>query len=189
MQPCAALRGRRRGCFVDILPEVKRTDELTIFAWCLMPTHDHMAVRTARLPLGGSMRLIRGRFAVWHNRHRHTIGPLSQGRYKARLVNGQLDPDRLAAYIHLNPVKAGLAQSPSAHQLSGHRELLGRAREPLADVDETLRLYGTKRGAAMKAYEATVRGVGRQPWAASRQITGHGEPVVDTEGGASCRRL
>jgi putative transposase len=150
--------------FINILHDVKRTDELTIFAWCVMPTHYHVALRTARLPLWRSLRLIQGRFAVWHNRSRRTLGPLWQGRYKARLVSEQSDLERLVAYIHLNPVKAGLVRSPAAYRLSGHRELLGRAREPLSDVEEALRLYGTRRGAAMKAYESTVRSVGRQAW-------------------------
>lgn len=151
--------------------DVVRTDELAVLAWCLMPTHAHLAVRTGRLPLWRSMRLIQGRFAVWHNRRHRTIGPLWQGRYKARLVTTQPDLDRLMAYIHLNPVKAGLVRSPGAYRLSGHRELLGRVQEPLADVREALQLYGTQRATAMRAYEATVRAVGRERW--SMKDPGH----------------
>lgn len=150
--------------FAAILRDVKRTDDLTILAWCLMPTHYHLAVRTGRLPLWRSMRLVQGRFAAGHNRRHHTLGPLWQGRYKARLVEGQDALNRLIAYIHLNPVKARLVRSPTAYRLSGHRELLGRSRDPLVDLDETLRLYGTRRAAAMRAYDAIMRAVGQEAW-------------------------
>jgi REP-associated tyrosine transposase len=82
--------------FLDILRDVKRTDGLTIHAWCVMPTHYHVAVRTARLPLWRSRRLIQGKFAVWHNHRGRTLGPLWQGRNKPRLVNGRSGLDRLS---------------------------------------------------------------------------------------------
>jgi REP-associated tyrosine transposase len=152
--------------FLAIVRDVKRTDGLSILAWCLMPTHYHLAVRTGRLPLWRSRRVIQGRFAVVHNRRHKTLGPLWQGRYKARVVEGQDGLNRLLAYIHLNPIKAGLAASPVRYRWSGHRELLGRVRGPLVDVEETVRLYGSWRGAATRAYAAMVRGVGREAWAA-----------------------
>ncbi|OYV72790.1 MAG: hypothetical protein B7Z74_04985 [Deltaproteobacteria bacterium 21-66-5] len=152
--------------FLAIVREVKRTDDLSILAWCLMPTHYHLAVRTGRLPLWRSLRVIQGRFALVHNRRHKTLGPLWQGRYKARVVGGQDGLNRLLAYIHINPVKAGLAASPVRYRWSGHRELLGRVRAPLVDVEETLRLYGSRRGAATRAYAAMVRVVGREAWAA-----------------------
>ncbi|NWG00825.1 MAG: transposase [Thermoanaerobaculaceae bacterium] len=151
--------------FLAIVREVKRTDGFSILAWCLMPTHYHLALRTGRLPLWRSLRLIQGRFALAHNRRHKTVGPLWQGRYQARLVEGQEGLNRLLAYIHLNPVKAGLAASPLRYRWSGHRELLGRVGATLLDVDATLQLYGTSRGEALRAYAAMVRAVGREAWA------------------------
>ena len=152
--------------FLAIVREVKRSDGLSILAWCLMPTHYHLAVRTGRVPLWRSLRVIQGRFALVHNRRHRTVGPLWQGRYKARVVQGKEALNRLLAYIHLNPVKAGLAASPVRYRWSGHRELLGRVPASLVDVEETLRLYGSTRGASMRAYAAVVRAVGREAWAA-----------------------
>ena len=152
--------------FLAIVREVKRSDGLSVLAWCLMPTHYHLAVRTGRVPLWRSLRVIQGRFALVHNRRHRTLGPLWQGRYKARVVERQEGLDRLLAYIHLNPVKAGLAASPVRYRWSGHRELVGRVRASLVDVEEALRLYGVRRGAALKAYAAMVRAVGREAWAA-----------------------
>ena len=58
--------------------------------------------------------------------------------------------------MHLNPVRAGLVEDPGDHGLSGHGELLGRAKEPLVDVDETLRGLGDSFRAARGAYVRRV---------------------------------
>ncbi len=44
--------------FVDLLREVKQRDELTVFAWCLMSNHYHLAVRTSATPLARSMKSV-----------------------------------------------------------------------------------------------------------------------------------
>jgi len=151
--------------FLSILRDVARTDGLTILAWCLMPTHYHLAVRTGSRPLWKSLRLIQGRFAVSYTRRHHTLGALWQGRYKARLVTGTDSLRRLLAYIHINPVKAGLVARPAEYARSGHRELLGRVREGLIDVRETLTLFGDRVEQARREYAAIVRAVGREAWA------------------------
>jgi REP element-mobilizing transposase RayT len=50
--------------FVDIFRDAKPTDELTILGWCVMPTHYHVALRTARLALWRSLQLLQARFAA-----------------------------------------------------------------------------------------------------------------------------
>jgi len=150
--------------FLAILKDVKWTDGFTALAWCLMPTHYHLAVRTGTVPLWRSLRLIQGRFAVGYNRRHRQLGSVWQGRYKARLVVSQESFTRLIAYIHLNPVKAGLVRSPGAYRLSGHRELEGRVSEPLVDGDETLALFGRSRRAGRASYLRVIHAVGREAW-------------------------
>jgi putative transposase len=48
-----------------------------------------------------------------------------QSRYKAKLVEDEAYLYQLIAYIHLNPVSAGLAQDPAEWSWSGHQEVLG----------------------------------------------------------------
>jgi REP element-mobilizing transposase RayT len=150
--------------FLAILKDVKRADGFTVLAWCLMPTHYHLAIRTGTVPLWRSLRLIQGRFALGYNRRHRQLGSVWQGRYKARLVIGQDSLTRLIAYIHLNPVKAGLVRSPGAWRLSGHRELEGRVSEPLVDGDETLALFGRSRRAGRASYLRVIHAVGREAW-------------------------
>ena len=64
-------------------------------------------------------------------------------------------PDQLIAYIHLNPVVAGLVDDPAQHTFCGHRELLGKVTKPLIDVESVLglfRRYGSKSASSLRAF-------------------------------------
>ena len=180
---------REAAALVDVIRGVKREHGFGVAAWCVMATHYHVVVRAGRVPLWRSMRLIQGRFARRHNRRHRLLGPFWQSRYQAIVVEDERYLQQVVIYVHLNPVVAKLANDPSRYRWSGHREILGRVGEPLADVDETLALFGSGRASARRAYVRVMRGarkaewigegVGRLPW------WGGGEddvPVAPAEG-------
>jgi len=151
--------------FVRTIADVKRRDGFAVLAWCVMANHYHLALRTAGVPLWRSIRLIQWRCARDHNRRLRQLGPLWQGRYHARLVEDERYLLQLVAYIHLNPVAAGLVDDPAAYPLSGHTELLRRTSAPLVDADVTLALFGNGRPAARRAYVRMLRGERPGEWA------------------------
>ena len=203
---CRAARGERpfvdeavAGAFVSMLADVKAEHGLTILAWCLMPNHDHLVVRTGERPLWRSMRLVHGRFAKAFNRRRRVLGPVWQGRYKARLVDDPVYLMQAIAYVHLNPVAGGLVKDPGAYRWSGHRQLLGRVRSGVVDVDEALVAFGSSRREALRTYRGVLgrgqeegwmkEGPGRLPW--WRRVRGEDDelqldpsrPRLDWQGG------
>ncbi len=150
--------------FLSVLSEVKRQDNLTLLAWCLMPSHYHFVVRTATVPLWRSMRLIQGRFAKSFNRRHAVSGSVWQGRYKAKLIIGERHLQQAIVYVHLNPVAAKLAKTPSAYRWSGHREVESGTANGLLDVDEMLAAFGGTRLDARGSYAQAVKGSGVAPW-------------------------
>jgi REP element-mobilizing transposase RayT len=159
---------REAAAFVDVLRAVKREHGLTVLAWCLMSTHYHLAVRTDQVPLWRTMKLIQGRFARSYNRRHRLLGPFWQGRYKAILVPDQRYLEQVIAYVHLNPVTAKVVKDPARYRWSGHRELLGRVGDPLADVNDALALFGARRGPARQAYVTCLRGERKAAWIGER---------------------
>jgi REP element-mobilizing transposase RayT len=160
---CRTARGERifavkreAEAFLEIVRDVKQRDELTVLAWCLLPSHYHLLVRTSHVPLWRSMRLIQGRSAQSFNRRHSQLGSLWQERYKAKLVAEPAYFATVVAYIHLNPVAAGLVRDPSKYTWSGHRELLGGKGCDLLDADATMILFGATRGEARRAYKAKL---------------------------------
>jgi putative transposase len=138
--------------FLDLLRELKQRDDLLVLAWCLLSNHFHIAVRTSVVPLSRTMRTLQGGFARAFNRRWKRSGPLWQSRYQTRLVDSQRYFERLVFYIHLNPVRAGLVDDPKEYVFCGHRELLGKVNDPLLDVDDALRSFGTTAENARRAY-------------------------------------
>ena len=168
---CRASRGEavfadeaEAAAFVGVLRKVKERDGLVLFAWALMSNHYHLALRTAEVPLWRSMASIQGLTTKGFNRRRRVYGPLWQGRYKARIVEDERYLHQLLAYIHLNPVSAGLAEDPSEHRWSGHREVIGRDGPGLVDVDEVLMMFGDNRRAARRSYVKSLNATGASVW-------------------------
>jgi putative transposase len=83
-----------------------------IHAWVLMSNHYHWLVETPQPNLVEGMRWIQNTYTRRIN-HRHKLwGHVFGGRYKAVVVESDQEADyfgNLWDYIHLNPVRAGLA--------------------------------------------------------------------------------
>lgn len=150
--------------FVELLREVTERDELTVFAWALMSNHFHLAVRSGVISLDRPLRSLQQRVTRGVNARRRVYGPLWQGRYKAKLVEDQRYLDQLLVYIHLNPVSAGIVDDPAEYRWCGHRELLGKIKDPIIDVDEVLRVFGKSRRSARSAYLNRLKGARQEEW-------------------------
>ena len=142
---------------VEELQRVKTRHDISVFAWVVMSNHYHVALRTADIPLWRTMLELQSRVAKRHNRLRRVLGPLWQSRYKARMVEDQQYLDQLLAYIHLNPVAAGIVDDPAKYRWSGHNELVGSREPELVDVDQTLLSFAATRGSARDRYLDFIR--------------------------------
>jgi putative transposase len=72
------------------------------------------------------MRVLKGSFSKWYNKKHGRVGTLWEDRYKVVLVQG-MDAVllKVAAYIDLNPVRAGMVRDPGAYRWSGYGEACG----------------------------------------------------------------
>jgi len=150
--------------FVEVLRSVRDTDRFKILAWCLMSNHYHLILKTGEVPLWSSMARVQGRIARGFNRRHGYFGRLWQSRYKARVVDSERYFNQAVAYVHLNPLAAGLADDPVDHRWSGHAALIGRREPRLVDVRSALRGYGSTLARGRRNYLAWVRAVAEAKW-------------------------
>ncbi len=125
-------------------------------AYCWMSNHLHLALQIADAPLGPIVRRIAGVYARRIQRRLPTTGHLFERRYRSVLVDADTHLLRLVRYIHLNPLRAGLVADPADYPWSGHRAYLGLAAIPWLTTDFTLRLLGTNRHSARRAYARLI---------------------------------
>jgi len=112
-----------------------------IHAFCLMTNHIHLAIEVGEMPLSRIMQNLSFRFTSFMNRQLKRSGHLFQGRYKAVLVDADEYLLELVAYIHLNPVRAGMVTTPADYPWSSHRAYMGQEVLPWLEADKVLSLF------------------------------------------------
>ena len=108
--------------FLGILEESVRRFNIEVFCFCLMSNHYHLLLRTPEANLSKAMHWINATYTSRFHRRNKTGGHLLQGRYKAVLVADDSHWLDLSAYIHLNPVRAGLVEEPGSYMWSSYRD-------------------------------------------------------------------
>jgi len=141
---------------IGLIGEAKKRDGWTIFAWCVMSNHYHIVLQTGEVPLWRGLHRIQNLFSRRYNARSGRTGPLWQSRYQARLVGDERYLGEVILYVHLNPVRSGVAANASAFPYSGHLEILGKRCWDLVDVDQALLCFGETRKEAMRRYRAAL---------------------------------
>ena len=97
--------------FTDRLAAYAERLQITIIAYCLLPNHYHLFVcQDGNEPAGKLPQYVCNGYSKGFNRRHGRRGTLFQGRFGARLIVDQVDAQHLCAYIHGNPVVAGLVK-------------------------------------------------------------------------------
>jgi putative transposase len=91
--------------------------------------------------LGEFMKGLLQRFSQWFNRAHSRSGVLWEDRFKSVIVEDGVAARTIAAYIDLNPVRAGMVKDPADYRWSSYGEAVG----------------GGKKGDGKKAREGLVR--------------------------------
>lgn len=129
-----------------------------IHAYCLMSNHYHLLLETPRGNLSQIMRHINGAYTTYFNVKRKRAGHLFQGRYKAILVDVDEYAKELSRYIHLNPVRAGMVETPGAYPWSSYCSYVGETECPQwLKRDFILGCFDKKETGAQKTYEEFVK--------------------------------
>ena len=111
-----------RVSFIGTMREVFRLHGIRLFSYCLMSNHFHLLLAVGKTPLGAPMQSLLTRHAINFNRTHDRTGHLFQDRYKASDIRNDRHLVRSAAYIHLNPVRAGLVTRPEDWPWSSYQD-------------------------------------------------------------------
>jgi putative transposase len=71
------------------------------------------------------MKTLLQRFTRWFNRTHQRSGTLWEERYKSVIVESGIAARTMAAYIDLNPVRAGMVSDPAGYRWSSYGEAIG----------------------------------------------------------------
>jgi putative transposase len=81
------------------------SDEITLFAYCLMPNHFHLLLKqNSPMAIDNFMESLGTRYTMFYNKKYKRVGSLCQAVYKAVMVNSDEQLLYLSNYIHRNPL-------------------------------------------------------------------------------------
>lgn len=157
-----------RLALLEVLSEGLARFDASVLAWCLMSNHYHFVLRTRRANLSRLMRHVNGLYTQRYNRRHGKVGHLFQGRFKGILIQEDSYLAEVCRYVDLNPVRAGMVESPVDWLWSSYGAFIGRT-PPLAghDANSVLGLFapGLPREQAREAYATFVaQGRGVRLW-------------------------
>jgi REP-associated tyrosine transposase len=148
---------RDREKFFEYLESATQRYDAVIHAFCLMDNHYHLLIETPSGNLPQIMRHINGAYTTYFNVKRARFGHLFQGRYKAILVEIDEYAKELSRYIHLNPVRAKMVNTPEEHKWSSYQFYIGAQKPPeWLYRDFILGYFGDKVSIAQKRYRNFV---------------------------------
>ena len=90
--------------FLQRLEESLETYAVRLYLFCLMNNHVHLVLETPQGNLSRFMQSLETGYTVYYNFRHDKSGHVLQGRYGAKLVEGNEYLLNLSRYVHLNPV-------------------------------------------------------------------------------------
>jgi len=152
--------------FLRLCSKLRFRYSVSFYAYCLMPNHYHLFLRTKAPNLHRCMQELNGQYSNYYNRRCVRVGPIFQGRYRAILVESEEYGLGVARYIHRNPVEARLVDRPEDYRWSSYRAYMKKGRGNIVETGFLLgRFKGTKseKVAAFKSMTLAKEGDSYQP--------------------------
>ena len=113
--------------FLNTLIRYCRKSSCEIYAYCLMDNHIHLLLKEGLEPLATTMKKIGTSYVYYYNWQYNRKGHLFQDRFKSEPVEDDTYFLTVLRYIHLNPIKAGIADDPASYPYSSYTEYTNRA--------------------------------------------------------------
>src|SRR5262249_31960290 len=125
---------RNYAYLLRLMRQVAGECKCAIVAYCLLPNHYHWLVRQdGHTPVSMLPKRVFGSYSQAFNKAYQRSGTLFEGAFRATLVDTDAYLRHLCRYIHVNPVKHGLASAPELWPYSNYLEWIDRRLGTLLD--------------------------------------------------------
>ena len=110
-----------------------------------MTNHYHLLLETTQANISKIMHYLNGSYTTYYNIKRKRSGHVFQGRFKSIVVDKDNYFQELSRYIHLNPVKAKIAEQPEAYPWSSYSGYMDK-KDPVLDYERIKQCLGMDKG-------------------------------------------
>ncbi len=138
--------------YLETIRQIKQEQRFSLHAYCLMDNHIHLMIKEGTEEIGKIMKRIAVSYAFYYNQKYKRVGHLFQDRFKSENVESDGYILSLARYIHQNPVKAGLTETPSKYRWSSYNEYLSESRSDILDSEFVIGLFSSNKEKARSLF-------------------------------------
>lgn len=144
--------------YLDTLTTASARYSVAVHGYALMPNHTHlMLTPAAKTSIGLVMQAIGRRYVYHFNRRHQRKGGLFEGRYRSFPLESERYWFRCLRYVELNPVRAGLVDSPETYSWSSHHAHARGEHNPLLSQHPLYVALGATPLARQQAWRETCR--------------------------------
>jgi REP element-mobilizing transposase RayT len=141
-----------RDHYLTLLARALTSSDWVCLAYALMSSHIHLAMVAGASPLWNWAKRVHGPFARWMNQRHARLGPV----FAHRPNDYSVPPSKVGeviAYIHNNPVRAGVVARARNSDWTSHQAYLGAVEAPAwLAVDQGLARAGFEAAAVFDAW-------------------------------------
>lgn len=152
----------------ELLHHGTRHSDTALLAYAIMPNHLHAVVQQGTRPLAAYMQPLLCRTALLLQRRHRREGHIFERRYFDVACTDADYFRNIIAYVHLNPVRAGLCASPDEYAWTSHAAYSTLCREPATEIPgmslrfrenvlHALRIYDAEGDIPSASYGAFIR--------------------------------
>jgi putative transposase len=122
--------------FLEVLQEAKLKHSCLIYSYCLMGNHFHLLVEPKEKEnISLLMKFLGAKYVRYVNKIYNRTGTLWEGRFKSSLIDKELYFLACLHYIEMNPVRAGITNSPELYRWSSYRFRAFGEKSSILDLD------------------------------------------------------
>ena len=147
---------RDKKVFLKRLKEMLTKYSMICQTYCLMDNRYHLFIKTSKPNLSQGIHYLNSSYANWFRNKHQIIGPLFQGRFKSILVDADNYALVLSAYIHLNPLRAGIIKQLEDYPWSSYLDYLNLRKSNITDPSFVLNLIDHNTFKAIGKYREYV---------------------------------
>jgi putative transposase len=139
--------------FLLFLKDAIKIYDFRLYAYTLMSNHYHLLIKIEHSNISSIMQYINTRYAVFFNWKYKRSGHLFHNKYKSVIVEHGPELQSCMRYIHLNPLRAKMAEDLEKYPWTSHRQYRGQDDKGVAEPEHLLRLFSNERHEAIAKYE------------------------------------
>lgn len=111
----------------ELLLNNKEKYDIKILAYCIMNNHAHILIYCEKIEeLSQYMKSVNTSYANYYNTIEERVGHVFRNRYEAEEINSERYLLNCIAYIHNNPVKAGMVKKASDYKYSSYNNYINK---------------------------------------------------------------